>query len=79
MKHLMEMTKTPIQKIKTAYYIMSESQFHHWLATNLKELEQDEMKVVHECIKCGSELVQNEKGRWVNKHDPDTFYENNYK
>jgi transcription initiation factor IIE alpha subunit len=75
----MEMTKTPIQKIKTAYYIMSESQFHHWLATNLKELEQDEMKVVHECIKCGSELVQNEKGRWVNKHDPDTFYENNYK
>lgn len=70
--------KTPIQKIKESYYTMGESQFHHWLATNLKELEQAEMEVVNECVKCGSELAQDEKGRWMNKHDPDTFYEDKF-
>jgi len=75
----METTKTPIQQIKNAYYSMGESQFHHWLATHLKELEQDEKTIIQECVKCGSEFIQNENNRWVNKHDPDTFYENNYK
>ncbi len=42
-------------------------------------LEQDEMALVTKCLKCGGEWKQNEHGRWVNKHDPDTFYEENFK
>lgn len=70
---------TPIQQIRTAYYVMSESQFHHWLATHLKELEQSERQMVRECVKCGGEMVQDDKNMWVHKHDPDSFYEKNYK
>ena len=58
---------------------MNEAQFHHWLATHLKDLEQDEMALVTKCLKCGGEWTQNEHGRWVNKHDPDTFYGENFK
>ena len=46
---------TPIQKIKSVYYKMDEAQFHHWLATHLKDLEQDEMALVTKCLKCGGE------------------------
>ena len=81
MKHLMETNKmiTPIQKIKSVYYKMDEAQFHHWLATHLKDLEQDEIALVSKCIKNGGEYVKNEHGRWVHKHDPDSFYEENCK